>query len=202
MCDSWEYGKPMRTDIGTRSAENRTSAFRAVVSAVVAGVLAVGAVNPAIASAPSTAGPAGPVGSPAPVVAPVPVATPVPGPADLVGETGSWFAHGYTLDLRSDGTGTFAVWVGAFDGTRIDVSLIPAPGPATVAEVVGVETVGAGALGPDGTPGIGGLVTIAFGAPVRTAHVEWTSGPRRLSADLCPAEGLDAVAMAILRCGA
>ena len=94
------------------------------------------------------------------------------------------------------------MWVGAFDGTRIDVSLIPAPGPATVAEVVGVETVGAGALGPDGTPGIGGLVTIAFGAPVRTAHVEWTSGPRRLSADLCPTEGLDAVAMAILRCGA
>lgn len=190
MCDSWEYGKPMRTDIGTRSAENRTSAFRAVVSAVVAGLLAVGAVNPAIASAPSPAG------------SPAPVAAPVPGPADLVGETGSWFAHGYTLDLRADGTGTFAVWVGAFDGTRIDVSLIPAPGPATVAEVVGVETVGAGALGPDGTPGIGGLVTIAFGAPVRTAHVEWTSGPRRLSADLCPTEGLDAVAMAILRCGA
>lgn len=196
MCDSWEYGKPMRTDIGTRSAENRTSAFRAVVSAVVAGVLAVGAVNPAIASAPS------PAGSPAPVATQDPVASPVPVPADLVEETGSWFAHGYTLDLRADGTGTFAVWVGAFDGTRIDVSLIPAPGPATVAEVVGVETVGAGALGPDGTPGIGGLVTIAFGAPVRTAHVEWTSGPRRLTADLCPTEGLDAVAMAILRCGA
>lgn len=196
MCDSWEYGKPMTTDIGTRSAENRTSAFRAVVSAVVAGVLAVGAVNPAIASAPS------PAGSPAPVAKQDPVAAPVPVPADLVEETGSWFAHGYTLDLRADGTGTFAVWVGAFDGTRIDVSLIPAPGPATVAEVVGVETVGDGALGPDGTPGIGGLVTIAFGAPVRTAHVEWTSGPRRLTADLCPTEGLDAVAMAILRCGA
>jgi hypothetical protein len=130
------------------------------------------------------------------------VVAPVPVPADLVEETGSWFAHGHTLDLRADGTGTFAVWVGAFDGTLVDVSLIPAPGPATVAEVVGVETVGAGALGPDGTPGIGGLVTIAFGAPVRTAHVEWTSGPRRLSADLCPTEDLDAVAMAILRCGA
>lgn len=199
MCDSWEYGKPMRTDIGTRSAENRTSAFRAVASAVVAGVLAVGAVNPAIASAPS---PTGPAGSPAPVAAQDPVVAPVPVPADLVEETGSWFAHGHTLDLRADGTGTFAVWVGAFDGNLIDVSLIPAPGPATVAEVVGVETVGAGALGPDGTPGIGGLVTIAFGAPVRTAHVEWTSGPRRLSADLCPTEDLDAVAMAILRCGA
>lgn len=123
-------------------------------------------------------------------------------PADVVRETGSWFAHGRTLDLRDDGTGTFASWIGAFDGTLLQLRLIPAPGEATVAEVTGIETVGAGALAPDETPGLGGLVTVTFGDPVRTTHVEWTSGPRRLSADLCPVEGLDAEQMNVLRCGA
>jgi len=120
----------------------------------------------------------------------------------VVRETGSWFAHGYTLDLRDDGTGDFAVWMGAFDGTRIALRLIPAPGPATVAEVQSVETIGQGALSPDTVPGVGGLVTISFGDPVRTAHVEWTAGADRLQADLCPSVGLDAAAMEILRCGA
>ncbi|MFN3601828.1 MAG: hypothetical protein ACK4UY_10625 [Dietzia sp.] len=137
----------------------------------------------------------------APTVA-VPVASPVPSPAEVVRETGSWFSHGYTLDLRADGTGMFAAWVGAFDGTRVQLSLIPAPGSATVAEVTAVETVGLGGLAPDERPGVGGLVTIAFGDAVRTAHVEWSSGPHRLSADLCPTEGLDAAQMAVLRCGA
>lgn len=123
-------------------------------------------------------------------------------PADVVRETGSWFAHGYTLDLRQDGTGTFAAWVGALDGHRIRLRLIPAPGEATVAEVVAVETVGGGALAPDELPGIGGLVTVGVGQEVRTAHVEWSSGPRRFSVDLCPTEGLDAGAMVRLRCGA
>ncbi|MFN3339237.1 MAG: hypothetical protein ACK40Z_06015 [Dietzia sp.] len=130
------------------------------------------------------------------------VAVPVPSPAEVVRETGSWFSHGYTLDLRADGTGMFAAWVGAFDGTRVQLSLIPAPGSATVAEVTAVETVGSGGLAPGELPGIGGLVTIAFGDGVRTAHVEWSSGPRRLAADLCPTEGLDAAQMAVLRCGA
>lgn len=129
-------------------------------------------------------------------------AAPVPSPAEVVRETGSWFAHGYTLDLRADGTGMLAAWVGAFDGTRVQVRLIPAPGPATVAEVTAVETVGRGGLAPEEQPGIGGLVTIAVGDEVRTAHVEWSSGPRRLAADLCPTEGLDAEMMAVLRCGA
>ena len=129
-------------------------------------------------------------------------AAPVPSPAEVVRETGSWFAHGYTLDLRADGTGMLAAWVGAFDGTRVQVRLIPAPGPATVAEVTAVETVGRGRLAPEEQPGIGGLVTIAVGDEVRTAHVEWSSGPRRLAVDLCPTEGLDAEMMAVLRCGA
>ena len=129
-------------------------------------------------------------------------AAPVPSPAEVVRETGSWFAHGYTLDLRADGTGMLAAWVGAFDGTRVQVRLIPAPGPETVAEVTAVETVGRGGLAPDEQPGIGGLVTIAVGDEVRTAHVEWSSGPRRLAVDLCPTEGLDAEMMAVLRCGA
>ncbi|MBB1042371.1 hypothetical protein G6018_09465 [Dietzia sp. DQ11-44] len=129
-------------------------------------------------------------------------AAPVPSPAEVVRETGSWFAHGYTLDLRADGTGMLAAWVGAFDGTRVQVRLIPAPGPATVAEVTAVETVGRGGLAPDEQPGIGGLVTIAVGDEVRTAHVEWSSGPRRLAVDLCPTDGLDAEMMAVLRCGA
>lgn len=126
----------------------------------------------------------------------------VPAPADVVRETGSWFSHGWTLDLRPDGTGTFATWVGAFDGDRVSLRLIPAPGEATVAEIVAIETVGQGALAPGARPGIGGLVTVSFGAEVRTAHVEWTSGADRHSVDLCPVEGLDAAAMEALRCGA
>ncbi|WP_295653086.1 hypothetical protein [uncultured Dietzia sp.] len=126
----------------------------------------------------------------------------VPPPAEAVRETGSWFAHGTTLELLPDGSGTFARWVGAFDGDRIALRLIPAPGEATVAEIIGIETVGEGALAPGARPGIGGLVTISIGEGVRTAHVEWTSGPERLSVDLCPAEGLDAATMETLRCGA
>lgn len=132
----------------------------------------------------------------------------VPTRAEQVRETGSWAAHGHTLDLHADGTGVFAVWHGAFDGTRVQVALIPAPGPATVAEVTAVEQIGAGALGPDDQPGVGGLVTLAFapagtGAPeARTAHVEWTAGPHRHTADLCPVAGLDAREMAELGCGA
>ncbi|MDX2356569.1 hypothetical protein [Dietzia sp. PP-33] len=140
-------------------------------------------------------------GAPALLAAPT-AAAPAPSPAEVVRETGSWFAHGYTLDLHPDGTGAFAAWVGAFDGTRIGLRLIPAPGAATVAEVTAVETVGAGALDPSEQPGVGGLVTVAFGDAVRTAHVEWSPGPRRFAVDLCPTEGLDAAAMAILRCGA
>ena len=49
---------------------------------------------------------------------------------------------------------------------------------------------------------MGGLVTVVVGSPIRTAHVEWTSGPHRLAADLCPAVGLDAAQMNALRCGA
>lgn len=143
-----------------------------------------------------------PTSTPAPAPSPAPAPAPAPTPADVVRETGTWFAHGYTLDLRDDGTGDFAVWMGAFDGTRIALRLIPAPGPATVAEVLSVETIGQGALSPDAVPGVGGLVTISFGDPVRTAHVEWTAGADRLQADLCPSVGLDAAAMEILRCGA
>lgn len=126
----------------------------------------------------------------------------VPSPAQAVRETGSWISHGYTLELRPDGTGTFAVWHGAFDGTRLQLRLVPLPGAATVADITAIETVGDGALAPDELPGVGGLVTVGFGEAVRTAHVEWTAGPRRLAADLCPAQGLDAAAMAALRCGA
>lgn len=127
-----------------------------------------------------------------------------PAPSEVVRETGSWISHGYALDLRPDGTGAFSVWRGAFDGTRVRLRLIPAPAPgaAAVAEVTSVEVVGTGALGADEEPGVGGLVTILFGDEVRTAHVEWSSGPRRLAADLCPAVGLDAAQMATLRCGA
>ena len=139
---------------------------------------------------------------PPPAPAPAPAQASAPTPADVVRETGSWFAHGYTLDLRDDGTGDFAVWMGAFDGTRIALRLIPAPGPATVAEVLSVESIGQGALSPDAVPGVGGLVTISFGDPVRTAHVEWTAGADRLQADLCPSVGVDAAAREILRCGA
>lgn len=142
--------------------------------------------------------------------APGPAAAPVP--ADVVTQTGSWFAHGTTLDLWSDGTGLLATWVGAFDGDRLSLRLIPAPGPATVAEIVAIETVGQGALAPDERPGLGGLVTVIFdavphadaagGEGLRTAHVEWTSGPHRHAVDLCPAHGLDAAAMETLGCGA
>lgn len=138
----------------------------------------------------------------APAASAAPEAPSVPSPADVVRETGSWLSHGRTLELRADGSGTFATWLGAFDGTRLQLRLIPAPGAATVAEVTAVETVGAGALAPDETPGLGGLVTVAVGEPIRTAHVEWTSGPRRMTADLCPAEGLTAEQMNVLRCGA
>lgn len=167
-------------------------AGRAVTHGFVAAALAVMMAGAAtIVAAPLGAAPAGP--------GPVPV---VPAPSEVVRETGSWISHGYTLDLRSDGTGVFSVWRGAFDGTRIRLRLIPAPGAATVAEVTAVEVVGAGALGADEEPGVGGLVTIMIGGGVRTAHVEWSAGPRRLAADLCPAEGLDAAQMATLRCGA
>lgn len=125
----------------------------------------------------------------------------VPAPADVVRETGSWFAHGTTLDLLADGTGTLATWVGAVNGDRISLRLIPAPGEATVAEIVGIETIGQGALG-EARPGVGGLVTVAFGAQMRTAHVEWTSGAQRHAVDLCPVDGLDAAAMEALSCGA
>ena len=162
--------------------------------------------GPAIVAAAETS----PVSAPEPILpsalvsppAPAPAQASAPTPADVVRETGTWFAHGYTLDLRDDGTGDFAVWMGAFDGTRIALRLIPAPGPATVAEVLSVKTIGQGALSPDAVPGVGGLVTISFGDPVRTAHVEWTAGADRLQADLCPSVGLDAAAMEILRCGA
>lgn len=126
----------------------------------------------------------------------------VPVPSEVVREVGSWFAHGYTLDLRPDGTGTFSVWLGALDGDRVQLRLIPAPGAATVAEVTAIETVGDGALGPDARPGVGGLVTILFGEDLRTAHLEWTSGPDRHAVDLCPAAGLDVATMETLRCGA
>ncbi len=140
---------------------------------------------------------AAPIGA-APAV-PVPA---VPTPSEVVRETGAWISHGYALELWSDGTGTFSVWRGAFDGTRVRLRLIPAPGAATVAEVTAVEVMGAGALGAEAAPAPGGLMTIMVGDPVRTAHVEWSSGPSRLVADLCPAQGLDAVQMAALRCGA
>lgn len=126
----------------------------------------------------------------------------VPAPSEVVRETGAWFAHGTTLDLRPDGTGTLAHWVGAFDGDRIALRLIPAPGEAAVAEITAIETVGRGALDAAARPGIGGLVPVSFGARDRTAHVEWTSGGDRYAVDLCPAEGLDAAAMEALRCGA
>ncbi|WP_314037838.1 hypothetical protein [Dietzia sp. CH92] len=191
----------MRHGLGAQTAN------RLLVAAALVTITAGGA---SVAAAPPGAGPLGPAapvvvervgltagGDVAPVIAPA-----VLSPSDVVRETGSWFAHGYTLDLRTDGTGTFAAWVGAFDGHRIQLRLIPAPGAASVAEVVAVETVGAGALGAEELPGLGGLVTVAVGQPVRTAHVEWSSGPRRLAAELCPVAGLGARQMEALRCGA
>lgn len=190
----------MRRKVGGRTAN------RAILAAALVAITA-GATS--IAAAPTGAGPGDrSVPTAQAHIAPAalesgPVLAPaILSPADVVRETGSWFAHGYTLDLRQDGTGTLAVWLGAFDGHRIQLRLIPAPGEATVAEVVAVETVGRGALATDELPGIGGLVTVAFGQQIRTAHVEWSSGPRRLTVDLCPTEGLDAQAMAVLRCGA
>lgn len=165
-----------------------------VFAAAVLAASMTGAVS--VAAAPIGAAPAVPDAAPAPAPAPA------PSPAELADETGSWFSHGYTLELRDDGTGELAAWLGAFDGTRIQLSLIPAPGPATVAEVTGIEQIGAGALAPAEQPGVGGLVTMTFGDEVRTAHVEWTSGADRLTADLCPTEGLDAEQMSALRCGA
>lgn len=187
----------MRHELGGRIA-NRLLAAAALVT------LTAGAAS--VAASPRTLAPGGPAVPT--VVAPVePVAASVPPPAvltptDVVRETGRWFSHGRTLELRPDGTGTFAVWMGAFDGHLVQLRLIPAPGAATVAEVVAIDRVGEGALAPDETPGIGGLVTVSFGRAARAAHVEWSSGPRRLAADLCAAEGLDARAMEELRCGA
>lgn len=190
----------MRLQVGGKSLG------RALLAAALA-LTTTGAV--VLVSAPTSALPAAAqpsvmhaAGQPAAMPAADPAAPVFPAPADVVRETGSWYSHGYTLDLRPDGTGTFAVWMGAFDGDRLQLRLIPAPGDATVAEVVAVETVGGGALGRDARPGIGGLVTILFGEGVRTAHVEWTSGPHRHLADLCPAAGLDAAEMELLRCGA
>lgn len=190
----------MRREIGGRTA-NR-SLLAAALATITVGATAIVASatdpGPGVGEVPASVTHIRPVAlQSGPAMAPA-----VLSPADVVRETGSWFAHGYTLDLRPDGTGTFAVWIGAFDGNRVHLRLIPAPGEATVAEVVAVETVGAGALAPDELPATGGLVTIGVGQEVRTAHVEWSSGPRRLSVDLCPAEGLDAAAMEALRCGA
>lgn len=194
----------MRRKVGGRTA-NRAILAAALV-AITAGAMSVAAAptgtgpgDRAVPTATAHIAPAALESGPALALALAPA---ILSPADVVRETGSWFAHGYTLDLRQDGTGTFAVWLGAFDGHRIQLRLIPAPGEVTVAEVVAVETVGRGALAADELPGIGGLVTVAVGREVRTAHVEWSSGPRRLSADLCPTEGLDAQAMSMLRCGA
>ena len=193
----------MRHQLGGRTA-NRLLVAAALVT------LTVGAGS--VAASPRTLAPGGPavptvVAPVAPVAAsgsaPAVLAPPaVPSPADVVRETGRWFSHGRTLELRPDGSGTFAVWMGAFDGHLVQLRLIPAPGEATVAEVVAVDRVGEGALAHDEVPGIGGLVTVTFGPAARTAHVEWSSGPRRLAADLCATEGLDARAMEELRCGA
>lgn len=194
-----------RGHVGRGGAPRRTA--RSLVAAALAASTAAATL---LVAAPTGATPTGGAGAVPPVVAaaaPAPVAVPVagvlsPAPAELVRETGSWFAHGRTLDLRADGTGTLAAWVGAYDGTRIQLRLIPAPGPASVAEVTAVENVGAGGLGPDERPAVGGLVTVSFGAPIRTAHVEWSAGPHRVVADLCPAAGLTAEQMNALRCGA
>ncbi|KAA0917109.1 hypothetical protein [Dietzia sp. ANT_WB102] len=190
----------MRRSIGV------TSASRLILAAALVTVT-VGAASVAAApTVPSPGGGAAPSAvariAPAALDSGPSMAPAILSPADVVRETGSWFAHGYTLDLRQNGTGTFAVWFGANDGNRVQLRLIPAPGEATVAEVVAIETVGGGAMSPDEVPGIGGLVTVAIGQQIRTAHVEWSSGPRRLSVDLCPTEGLNAQDMATLRCGA
>lgn len=185
----------MRHELGGRTA-NRLLVAAALVT------LTAGAAS--VAASPRTLTPVGPA-VPTAVAHVEPVGASVPAilsPADVVRETGRWFSHGRTLELRPDGTGTFAVWMGAFDGHLVQLRLVPAPGEATVAEVVAVDRMGAGALAPDEVPGIGGLVTVSFGRAARAAHVEWSSGPRRLAADLCATEGLDARAMEELRCGA
>ena len=188
---------------GTAVGRALLAASLAVMTAgAVTLVAAPGSAQPAVMqpSGPTVIEPAGSAEAQYAVI--VPAVELPPAPADVVREVGSWFAHGYTLDLRPDGTGTFAVWLGALAGDRIQLRLIPAPGAATVAEVTAIETIGRGALGQDARPGTGGLVTISFGDAVRTAHVEWTAGPDRHSADLCPTEGLDSGAMEALRCGA
>ncbi|MCT1713315.1 hypothetical protein M3B38_15300 [Dietzia cinnamea] len=193
----------MRHYLGGQTA-NRLLVAAALVT-LTAGAASVAASPQAFApgepAVPTVVAPVAPVAAsgPAPAVLAPPA---VPSPADVVRETGRWFSHGRTLELRPDGSGTFAVWMGAFDGHLVQLRLIPAPGEATVAEVVAVDRVGEGALAHDEVPGIGGLVTVTFGPAARTAHVEWSSGPRRLAADLCATEGLDARAMEELRCGA
>lgn len=194
----------MRRQVGSKTiGRSLLAASLAVITAGAVTLVAEPTSARAVGGQPS--GPA--IAAPAETAAghhagPAMAAPSVPAPSDVVREVGSWFAHGYTLDLRRDGTGTFSVWLGAFDGHRVQLRLIPAPGPATVAEVIAVETVGDGALGPDARPGIGGLVTILFGEKITTAHVEWSSGPDRHAVDLCPAVGLDEDTMNALRCGA
>ena len=149
------------------------------------------AVSAGVATAvPATADPSSPAGNG------------VPSPTQLVERTGQWFSHGRTLELRDDGTGTFTAWIGAFDGTRIRLRLVPVDGVGEVAEVTAVEQIGLGALSPSETPGVGDLVTIGFGEPVPTAHVQWSAGPRRKRAGLCPVAGLNRHDMEALGCGA
>ena len=138
----------------------------------------------------------------APAVSASPTAQGEAPPAALVARTGGWFSHGRTLELRDDGTGTLAAWIGAFDGTRIELRLVPLDGVGEVAEVTGIEQIGRGALAPSETPGPGGLVTVEFGDPVPTAHVQWSAGARRMQADLCPVSGLTRSDMERLHCGA
>ena len=132
-----------------------------------------------------------------------PVATAAgPAPADLPGHTGRWMSHGRVLELRDDGTGTFSAWIGARDGTHVDLSRVPAPGPAEVSEVTGVRTQGAGAMSPSEAPGVGALVQIGVDDGTGVAHVEWSSGPRSMTSDLCPTTPLTREQMEILHCGA
>src|SRR5699024_12851703 len=79
---------------------------------------------------------AAPIGA-APAVldaAPAPAPAPAPSPAELADETGSWFSHGYTLELRGAGTGELAACPGALDGPTMPLSPTPAPRPAPGAE--------------------------------------------------------------------
>src|SRR5699024_5739222 len=102
---------------------------------------------------------AAPIGA-APAVldaAPAPAPAPAPSPAGPADEAGGWCSHGHTRGLRDAGTGALAAWPGAFDGTRSQLGLMPAPGPATAAEVTGSEQIGAGAPAPAEQPGVGSL---------------------------------------------